>query len=173
MPELISASLIGAVGLAALRPKMFQSLALSEEGKTVARQSAEVYRHGKEAWSLFGPLAGAQLALREIVAEAAHPGWDGAMAPPVPADAAAQAQSFLAALPHGVPMPEFSVEPDDGSLSLEWHRGYRRVFSVSVGRSPRLPYAGLDGADKWHGVAQFDGVTVPQRILESIRQVIA
>ncbi len=173
MPELISASLIGAVGLAALRPKMFQSSALSAEGRAVARQTAEIYRHGEASWSLFGPLTEAQRALRETATEASSSGWDGAVAPPVPAEALAQAEAFLAALPHGLPMPEFSVEPDDGSLSLEWHAGYRRVFSVSVGRSMRLPYAGLDGTDKWHGVAQFDGIVIPQRIVESIRQIRA
>ena len=118
-------------------------------------------------------LTEAQRALHETVAEASISGWDGAVAPPVPAEATARAQAFLAALPHGLPMPEFSVEPDDGSLSLEWYTGYRRVFSVSIGRSMRLPYAGLDGTDKWHGVAQFDGIIIPQRIVESIRQIRA
>ena len=172
MPKFVSASLTCAVGLAGLRPKMLQSLALSEEGLAVARQSAEAYHHGEEPISLFGPLAEAQHTLRDMIAQASIPGWDGSVAPPVPAEAAAQALSFLAALPPGIPMPEFSVEPDDGSLSLEWHRGYRRVVSVSIGRSSRLPCAELDGTEKWHGVAQFDGAVIPARILASIRLIV-
>jgi len=38
-----------------------------------------------------------------------------------------------------------------------------------MGPNDRLAYAWLDGTDKGHAVARFDGERVPDRILEGIK----
>jgi hypothetical protein len=43
---------------------------------------------------------------------------------------------------------------------------------VSVGRGNRLAYAWLDGTEKSHGVAIFDGRNIPQRILSDIKAIV-
>ena len=77
------------------------------------------------------------------------------------------AEAIVRALPIGVPLPEFAPEPD-GSVSLDWTQSRTQQFSLSVGRSHRLSYAWLDGTDSGHGVATFDGSTIPPRIIEGI-----
>ena len=66
---------------------------------------------------------------------------------------------------------EFAPEPD-GSISLDWIRSRSNFFSVSVGASDRLAYAWLDGTDRGHAVARFDGDSVPSRILEGIKALV-
>lgn len=83
-----------------------------------------------------------------------------------------KAEAFLRALPDGLPMPEFASEPD-GSISLDWIQSRTRVLSLSVGRGDRLAYAWIDGADRGHGAARFDGSSVPARILEEISALTA
>jgi len=65
-----------------------------------------------------------------------------------------------------------SPEPD-GSLSLDWIRSRERLFSVSVGTTNRLAYAWLNGTKSGHGTADFDGETIPRRIMEGIVAVVA
>jgi hypothetical protein len=77
------------------------------------------------------------------------------------------AAEFIRVLPEDVPLPEFAPEPD-GSLSLDWIQSRHRLFTLSVAPNIRLPYAWVDGADSGHGVARFDGETVPPRILDGI-----
>ncbi len=77
------------------------------------------------------------------------------------------AECFLRALPDFLPLPEFSVEPD-GAISLDWIESRNRLFSLSVGANNRLAYAWLDGTDRGHGVARFDGQQIPMRVIEGI-----
>lgn len=84
-----------------------------------------------------------------------------------------QARRLILALPPTIPNPELAVDPDDGAISLEWYAGRSRVFSVSVGNSPRMACAGIDGTDSWHGVASFDGAKAPTFVLQSIQRVLA
>jgi hypothetical protein len=77
------------------------------------------------------------------------------------------AVEFIRAMPDDLPLPEFAPEPD-GSLSLDWIQSRNRLFSLSVGSTNRLAYAWLDGSDKGHGVAGFDGERIPLRIIEGI-----
>ena len=48
-----------------------------------------------------------------------------------------------------------------------------RLLSVSVGADNRLPYAWLDGANRGHAVAVFDGQQIPDRLLAEIRKLKA
>lgn len=109
--------------------------------------------------------------LWSLVTECGEPGWDGNDALPLDHRAVSKAVAFIRALPEGVPLPEFAPEPD-GSLSLDWISSRNRFLSLSVSTGDRLPYAWLDGTDKGHAVACFDGVSVPPRILEGIEAIL-
>jgi hypothetical protein len=106
-----------------------------------------------------------------LAAECAEMGWDGDGGAPIAVRAAMQAAELIRALPKDLPLPEFAPEPD-GSISMDWIQSQHRLFSLSVGEGSRLAYAWLDGTDRGHGVARFDGVTVPPRILEAINRII-
>lgn len=107
--------------------------------------------------------------LAALKQECAEPGWDGYGAQPVNEETLEQVVAFLRALPENVPVPDLVAEPD-GEVSVEWQNGPRRVFSVSVGPHEWLSYAGLLGANRWHGVELFFG-TVPPEILRGIARV--
>ena len=85
-----------------------------------------------------------------LVKECSEPGWDGEGAE--------------------ISLPEFAPEPD-GSICLEWIQSRNCLFSLSVGANGRLAYAWMDGADKGHAVARFDGETIPPGVLEGIKRV--
>ena len=105
--------------------------------------------------------------LQALVAECARSGWDANEAEPISKSAALRAADFIRALPEGFPLPELAPEPD-GSISFDWVRSRRRLLSLSVGTSDRLPYAWVDGGDHGHAVVIFDGKNIPSDILERV-----
>jgi hypothetical protein len=107
--------------------------------------------------------------LARLKQECAELGWEGYGAQPVNEETLDQVVAFLRALPEDVPVPDLVPEPD-GEVSIEWQNGPRRVFSVSVGPHERLSYAGLLGANRWHGVDLFFGA-VPPEIIRGIARV--
>lgn len=74
-------------------------------------------------------------------------------------------------LPENLPMPEVAAEPD-GSISLDWIASRFRMFSVSVGANNRVAYAWLDGSEKGHAVAVFDGLTIPPNMRNGIESIV-
>jgi len=116
--------------------------------------------------------AAALARLRALAAECAAPDWDSHGARAVDPNAVLVAESFLRALPEGLPLPELAAEPD-GAVSLDWLESEQRIFSVSAGASQRLAFAWLDGTDRGHGVARFDGVNIPARIRVEIQTITA
>lgn len=168
MPEPVSA--IGPcyfAGYAALRAYMRGGSAVSSEARAAQEAATAVVERTEQSQALFGEKAAALSKLWSIAAECNEADWDGAGALPIDAGAAVKAGNVVRALPIGIPIPEFSPEPD-GALSLDWIASRNRIFSVSVGAGSRLAYAWLDGSDRGHGVAQFDGETIPARVLEGI-----
>jgi len=121
--------------------------------------------------ALFGEKAAALSRLASLAVECAEVGWDGEDAAPIDLIAIRSAERLVRMLPYGVPLPEFSPEPD-GSISLDWIRSRNRLLSLSIGRSNRLAYAWLDGAERGHGVVGFDGPNVPLRVLEEIKHIM-
>jgi hypothetical protein len=98
---------------------------------------------------------------------------DGGDMPIVSFNSYWNAKEFLVLLPANIPDPEVAIEPGDGAISLEWHFGYRRVFAVSVGQGRRIAFAGINGTDRVHGVAEFDekqGVP-PRKVLEEVGSI--
>ncbi|HEV7401557.1 MAG TPA: hypothetical protein VGO11_01475, partial [Chthoniobacteraceae bacterium] len=132
----------------------------------MVRDSAQaVVESAERSHALFGDKSDALSQIAMLAAGCAEVGWDGGHASPIDALAVRTASDLVRALPEGLPLPEFAPEPD-GSLSLDWIVSRHRLFSMSVGRTNRLAYAWLDGTDKGHAVALFDGVRFPVRLLD-------
>ena len=145
--------------------------AISAEAQVVLLAATSVVDSVERSQALFGDKATAISQLWALANECGEPGWDGDDALPLDHRAVFRAVAVIRTLPEGVPLPEFAPEPD-GSISLDWISSRNRLFSLSVGIGDRLPYAWLDGTDKGHAVARFDGVSVPARILEGIRAIL-
>ena len=64
-----------------------------------------------------------------------------------------------------------AMDPD-GEVSLEWYRGPRRVFSISIGSNDELTYAGIFGASKARGVEPFS-FEIPHAVLDNLRRLLA
>ncbi|AHF94359.1 hypothetical protein OPIT5_13200 [Opitutaceae bacterium TAV5] len=149
------------------------SPAVSQEGQFVRSQVTQVWEGFGRSIALQGQHAEVLAQLDSLVAEHSLPGWDGTEAPPVSWATEQNVRDFISVLPDAIPSPELAVDPDDAAISLEWHGGYRKVFSVSIGDHERLACAGIDGTDQWHAVLRFDGAVIPAQILAAIRQVCA
>lgn len=158
-------------GYATLSSSGREGSAISGESKVVRRAVADVMHSAEQSQSLFGSKAVAISQVWALVNECAEPGWDGADAEAVNLLAAFAAQDFVRTLPAGVPPPEVVADPD-GAISLDWIHSRNRSFSVSVGVGARLAYAWLDGSDRGHGVARFDGERIPSRILDGIGEIV-
>jgi hypothetical protein len=159
------------VGLTALQALACAGSAISQAAHTICRTATEVVGSVERSQALFGEKSSALAALAVLEAEHAVRGWDNDGAEPINPIAAAAVKRFVRVLPDGVQLPEFAAEPD-GSISLDWISSPTRLFSLSVGRGDRLAYAWLDGSDKGHGVAHFDGQTIPARVLEGIQGIV-
>lgn len=176
MPEPISLIAITAVGLggaAGLRDVSNRRSGFSDHAKFLTCEAKTLVARNDRSLSIIGARGAVLSELMDLVIEHSQPGWDGQQAPPVSVLALGQARELILALPSGIPNPELAVDPDDGAVSLEWYAGSSRIFSLSVGSSRRMACAGIDGTDSWNGVARFDGVNLPDFVLQSIRRIIA
>ena len=160
---------LGAVkGYLALQAIAHGTSAVSVEADTLRKSATDVIRAAERSVSLFGEKSKAIDEILALADECSVEGWDGYGAAPVDGSAVELATDFIRALPEAIPLAEFSVDPD-GAISMDWAVNPSRVFSLSIGASDRLAYAWLDGTDKGHAVARFDGIQVPRRILEGIQ----
>lgn len=130
-----------------------------------------VVEKAENSLALFGIKASAIEHLRQVAFDCRERDWDSNGAEPIDAVAIYTAESIIYALPQGIPMPEIAAEPD-GNVSLDWSTSRSRVFSISAGRSGRLAYAWLDGADQGHAVARFDYKEIPSRILMGLASIL-
>jgi hypothetical protein len=162
---------VGLTGQLALQALVGGGSAVSPEADTVHEAAIRVAESTERSLALFGEKAIALSQLAAIATECSEQGWDGDNASAVDPIAVLLTKRFLRALPHGVPLPELAPEPD-GSISLDWIHSRNRLLSLSIGHRNRLAYAWLDGADKGHAVARFDGQNVPPRVLEAIKDIV-
>ena len=171
MPEPISTT-VGIVwlGYAALNSYARPGSAISSEAGTLAQAAHAIVAASERSHALFGDKAAAISKLVTMANECAEPGWDGADASAIDPVAVQKAMDFVRAMPAEILLPEFAPEPD-GSISLDWISSKHRMFLMSIGRTNRLAFAWVDGGDKGHGVARFDGAIIPSRVLEEIRSV--
>jgi hypothetical protein len=145
--------------------------AVSDEAQRVKAAASELGQSVERSVALLGRKAVAISQIWALANECAETDWDGDGGEPISDLTVRQSLDLIRALPRDLPLPEFAPEPD-GSISMDWIASRYRLFSLSIGEGSRLAYAWLDGTDRGHGVAQFDGVTVPTRILEGIRSIV-
>jgi len=172
MPEPVSTiSICYLAGYAALNGYARGGSAISSEARAAQNAATAVVESIERSQVLFGEKAAAISQLMALANECSEPGWDGDGASAINPIAVIVTESFLRALPDGIPLPEFAPEPD-GCISLDWIQSRNRLLSLSVGTSHRLAYAWLDGADNGHAVSRFDGRTIPPRILDEIEAIM-
>jgi len=167
MPDTLSATVGIWQGYATVQGYVRESSAVSSEAWVLREAANRVLKLAERSQAIFGGKAAAISQLRAIANECAEAGWDGYHAFPIEWTSVRLAEGFIRAMPDDFPLPEFAPEPD-GSVSLDWIQSRNRLFSLSVGVTNRLAYAWLDGSDKGHGVARFDGERIPPRIIENI-----
>jgi hypothetical protein len=145
--------------------------AVSPEAGAVRKSAIAARESLEQSIALFGEQSRCISEISGVAAEHSQPDWNGEGAASISQLAADQAVAFIRALPRGFPMPEIAPEPD-GSISLDWIRARSRMLSISVGMSERLAFAWIDGTDRGHAVARFDGDRIPPLILERIRETM-
>ena len=155
---------------AAMRPYARDRSAVSSAADGIRNACDQVMVSAERSQALFGDKADAIAQLISMARDHQVPNWDGYGAKPIHLLAVRIADAFVRALPRGISMPEFAAEPD-GSVSLDWMPSPNRIFSLSVNTSYRLAYAWLDGSDRGHAVARFDGDQIPPGILSGIRGI--
>lgn len=174
MPEPVSVTTVGIcylVGYAALNAYARGDSAISSEARAAQKAATALVESAERSQALFGEKASAISQLRALANECADQNWDGNGASAMDPLAVSMAEAFVRAMPDNVPLPEFAPEPD-GSISLDWIQSRSRLFSVSVGINHRLAYAWVDGADRGHAVARFDGDRIPRRVIEGICEIM-
>lgn len=126
----------------------------------------------KESETIGRPQKNALTSLEEIIVECSAEGWDGYDAAPVSDDAYDEAKRLLESLPLATfPMPEIVPEPD-GGIGLEWYKGKRQVFVVSLRRMNEIVYAGLYGLSRTYGTEYF-GTSLPRVIIDNLKRLFS
>lgn len=118
------------------------------------KQLSEVRRHSQErALDWEKPI---RVSLKDIAHSCAISNWDGHGAPNVSPKTIANAYALASILARqvspGIPAPDLVPEPD-GEIALSWDLAPEMVFSVSIGETGRLNYAGIIG----HGTERHGG----------------
>ena len=109
--------------------------------------------------------------LARIAAACSAAGWDGYDARPISATTQRNARAFLEGLPMYIDAPAIVPEPD-GEVAIEWDLGPQRIFSVSIGETGKLHYAGLFGFGvERHGVEPFAGM-VSAEVLGYVKRLL-
>lgn len=85
---------------------------------------------------------------------------------------ALRARAFVHALPEDIPLPTNVDSGSDSVVSLEWRHWRLCRFWVHITETGELTYGCIDGTDSEHGTAQFDGATVPRRVVQGIRRIV-
>lgn len=143
---------------------------MSREAATVRDAACRIVASTERSIALFGAKSSVIDRIHELALECAAANWDGEDGAALSSHVVARAVSFVRVMPYDLPLPDVAPEPD-GSISFDWIVTRRRMFSVSVGVTNRLSFAWIDGTDRGHGVARFDGDTIPSRVLDGIRHV--
>lgn len=149
------------VGFAAVQAFANDANAVSPEAQAIRERAACVVKVFEESQALFGAKA-------EAISQLMAMATEEQTANPI---AVLVAENFVRVLPNSIPLPEFSIDPD-GSVSLDWIETRNQIFSLSVGANSRLAFAWLDGTDKGHAVARFDGQKIPEKIIEGINSIV-
>ncbi|MCX6874863.1 MAG: hypothetical protein NTW21_13805 [Verrucomicrobia bacterium] len=172
MPEPVLTIGLMMAGYAAASALSRPSSAVSQEAAAVRRNASSVVERAEESVALYGPKNLALSELSALASECSCQDWDGYGAESLNPSALRLAQDIIRSLPDGMQMPSVSIEPD-GCVSLDWMPSRVRTFTLSAGKSDRLPYAWIDGTDRGHAVAKFVDGQLPSRILQEIKRICA
>ena len=146
--------------------------AVSREAAAVRRNASSVVERAEDSFALFGPKNLALSELSILASECRGPDWDGYGAEGLDPGALRLAREIIRSLPDDVPMPSLSIE-SDGCVSMDWMPSRVRTFTLTAGRTDRLPYAWVEGTDRGHAVAKFMDGQLPPRILQEIKRICA
>lgn len=171
MYESVSTVVGHSLGYAVLAEYVRSGSAVSLDAAYSRERAEQINRGLDESRSLFGAKHAFLQLVVELSVECSAAGWDGYNALPLDSDALLRTIEMILSLPDGFPLPEISPEPD-GSISLDWIASKRRMLSVSVGKSDRLPYAWISGTDSGHGVVRSNGYSLPLKIMNEIQDVL-
>lgn len=138
-------------GLVENRPRLPAAQGYSQESQIALKQTRALRRNLRQPLSLNRASPSLSAKFQEIYEEHGENGWDGNKAPAVTLAMLGKAKAILDQLPTLIPDPELLVEPDDGSLVLEWWSGYRRLVLVAISPSLKLSYMSLLGGEQSHG----------------------
>jgi hypothetical protein len=145
-----------------------QTSATGDAARLVAKLLRDVLHDEWRRASDWRPVV--QAKLEQLALECSASNWDGYGATGISAGTKQAIQRFVGLLPPDLPEPEVVPDPE-GEIWLCWDLGKDRVFTVSIGDSGILNYAGLLGTGvKRHGQEPFRG-EVPKIIIESIRAI--
>lgn len=151
-------------------PFDFCATGVSPEAEILALSACEVTQFEQQSISLYGEKSALISELLDLADECDEKDWDSYGALPLDELAIDNAIAFIHTLPPEISMPELAPDPD-GEVSLDWIASKTSLFSVSCGSSHRLAYSWLDGTDRGHAVAAFDGREIPKRILDGIHEI--
>ncbi len=159
-----------AIGCATAAVGNWADSGISSEAVFLRESMQKVARSTELSQALFGLKASVIERIHALRDDCNEQGWDGYEALPMSKDAVCRAEAFMRALPTNLPMPELTAETD-GSIALEWGTSPVRSLSLSIGTSDRLPYAWIDGVERGHAVAGFDGAVISPQLLGMIKGV--
>lgn len=172
MPEPVS-TVVAIAGVSLLTGLQRSNTSVSESADYLRAQTAEYQDYARQPVSLDTRRHSALSELSELAQDCTEQGWDGDQAPAITSLTMQNVDTFLSALPADIPDPDFSPEPDNGAISLEWYGGYRKIASVSIHETDRLAFASLQGTDVSNGAYRFDEEHIPSTVLSAIREIIA
>lgn len=131
----------------------------------------EIVGNFRKAETFSRPIEETLDALIEVYTECSVEDWDGMGALPVSKGALSDAVKLIYLLPSNMtfPMPTITAMPN-GEIALEWYRGSRAIFVVSVSGNSEIIYAGLYGPNKKHGIEYF-GSSLPPEIISNLRRL--
>ena len=148
----------------------FRGTGMSKEAIAVQAHVKDAITHLSNNQSIGARLQEGYRLLEEVAEEHDEPNWDGYGALPINIASLRKAYEFIQILPLSLPLPDIEVDPD-GEVSFDWYDDSGGVFSVSLGESGRLTFAGAFGRKEVHGVDHFDD-EIPMPILIYLQQLL-
>lgn len=146
------------------------AIGFSPDFETLKKCYENVIREFRNTETLGRRIDQALKDLQGLYEECSEENWDGYNARPLFEGAYYEARRLFKMLPSSLSVPnEITPEPD-GSISLEWYRGKRMLFSISLSGKNELVYAGLFGPNKVHGTEYF-GSSIPKKVIENIQDL--
>jgi hypothetical protein len=110
--------------------------------------------------------------LYRIYRECSESDWDNDGANPINEQTFLEAIMLLDQLPSELPLPEIIPEPT-GNIALEWYKGKRHVYVISVGGKSTIEYAGLFGRHSKTYGAEYFSAELPSLIISHILRLLS